>query len=78
MMDIIDHAQELDEMFREQSLIANRKSRESCVNGQTEERFVRDGVHYCLDCGDEIPLARIEANPAAVRCVDCQAKKERK
>lgn len=32
----------------------------------------------CMDCGEVIPRARLEANPAAVRCVPCQEKVEAK
>ena len=31
----------------------------------------------CIDCKEIIPRARIEANPAAVRCIECQSKFER-
>ncbi len=30
----------------------------------------------CMDCGDEIPLARLEASPQALRCISCQEKLE--
>jgi hypothetical protein len=36
------------------------------------------GPRMCIGCGEEIPPARIAANPTAARCVDCQAKKERR
>jgi DnaK suppressor protein len=32
----------------------------------------------CLDCGHEIPDGRLEAQPAASRCVGCQAKHARR
>lgn len=32
----------------------------------------------CMDCGEAIPRARLEASPAAVRCVPCQQKVEAK
>ena len=35
-----------------------------------------DGVRYCLDCAEMIPLERILA-VQAVRCVICAAKRER-
>ena len=28
----------------------------------------------CVDCGAEIPVARLEARPMSIRCVDCAAK----
>lgn len=31
----------------------------------------------CVDCGGEIPYSRLSANPSAVRCVGCQARRER-
>jgi phage/conjugal plasmid C-4 type zinc finger TraR family protein len=31
----------------------------------------------CGDCGGPIPVARLVANPAATRCVDCQEHHER-
>lgn len=30
------------------------------------------GSVICIDCEDEIPLARREAQPGCVRCRDCQ------
>jgi RNA polymerase-binding protein DksA len=37
-----------------------------------------DGGSYgeCIDCGIDIPLARLQAQPAAARCVACQEKVE--
>jgi phage/conjugal plasmid C-4 type zinc finger TraR family protein len=31
------------------------------------------GISNCLDCDIEIPKARKEAVPSAVRCIDCQS-----
>lgn len=30
----------------------------------------------CIECGEAIPLARLEANPGAARCVPCQQRLE--
>ncbi len=30
----------------------------------------------CVDCGRDIPLARLEAMPQAVRCISCQERHE--
>jgi RNA polymerase-binding transcription factor DksA len=30
----------------------------------------------CVDCGADIPIGRLEAYPAAIRCTDCQARAE--
>lgn len=31
----------------------------------------------CADCGDSIPLGRLQANPTALRCAQCQARREK-
>ena len=39
---------------------------------------IGDGSYgSCADCGGEIALARLKANPAALRCLPCQEKLER-
>jgi DnaK suppressor protein len=36
-------------------------------------RAIADGTYgTCRDCGREIPPARLQAMPEAVRCIDCQ------
>ena len=41
-------------------------------------RRIENGDYgYCVDCGNEIARNRLEINPAAERCIDCQAKYER-
>jgi len=38
---------------------------------------IREGSYgRCIDCGVEIDLPRLEAEPAAERCVDCQRRYE--
>ncbi|MFD1936218.1 MULTISPECIES: TraR/DksA family transcriptional regulator [Nonomuraea] len=32
----------------------------------------------CVDCGRPVPEGRLEARPEAARCVQCQAKQERR
>jgi DnaK suppressor protein len=68
-MDVFDRAQENDQLFRDLALREHFAGR---VKGQ-EER-----VMDCIDCGDQIPLERLEAMPNAVRCLECQEKEERK
>jgi DnaK suppressor protein len=77
-MDIIDQAQQNDREFNEKALTEILKRRNLYDLLYDEKPLIVDGVHYCLDCGDEIPAARIAAKPNALRCIDCQAKKERK
>jgi RNA polymerase-binding protein DksA len=38
---------------------------------------IDQGVYgKCLDCGEVIPLARLDAYPTAERCTECQARRE--
>ena len=40
-------------------------------------RRLRDGNYgICEECGEDIPLERLQALPAAVLCVDCQRERE--
>jgi RNA polymerase-binding protein DksA len=41
-------------------------------------RRVREGEYgVCIDCGDAIGFARLQAYPTAKRCIACQEKRER-
>jgi YteA family regulatory protein len=40
------------------------------------ERMEDGNYGTCLHCGKEIPLARLEAEPAAKHCVDCQEQED--
>jgi len=42
-----------------------------------KERMVQGSYGLCVDCGAEIPLNRLEVQPAARRCVPCQERFER-
>ena len=42
-----------------------------------KERMVQGSYGLCVDCGVEIPLNRLEVQPAATRCVPCQERFER-
>jgi DnaK suppressor protein len=38
------------------------------------QRMDEGGYGVCVDCGTEIPEARLEARPLSIRCVACAAK----
>lgn len=41
-------------------------------------RRIADGsIGLCADCGAEIPLERLRAQPGATRCAGCQARHEK-
>ncbi|HPP82591.1 MAG TPA: TraR/DksA C4-type zinc finger protein [Rubrivivax sp.] len=39
-------------------------------------RIDADGYGLCIDCDNPIPYARLKAEPAALRCVACEARHE--
>jgi len=41
-----------------------------------KERMTRGAYGECIDCGVDIPLARLEVSPASARCLPCQEKYE--
>jgi DnaK suppressor protein len=41
-----------------------------------KERMTRLEYGECVDCGADIPLARLQAHPAAARCIPCQERYE--
>lgn len=44
---------------------------------EARERMAEGRYGECVDCGCEIPLPRLTAQPAAKRCIACQEKFER-
>ena len=86
-MDDVDLANEHAEFFRQKALDGHfRRSGKYLASevvhypGETAADTKAGGSHPgprgCIDCGHEIGPARLEAMPAARRCVDCQARHE--
>ena len=73
-MDVFDRAQELDTLFRAQALKAHFVRRDSPSPNPSHQG---SGEIVCIDCGEEIGRARLEAKPESVRCIECQTKIER-
>ncbi|HVJ53468.1 MAG TPA: TraR/DksA C4-type zinc finger protein [Aliidongia sp.] len=72
MADEIDKAQARDEEFRADALASWARRAHGAVVPAPE--LPRD----CLACGDEIPIERLKALPAAIFCRDCQDRQERR
>lgn len=68
--DVADVASEYEQRDRD---LALAKRRSEPVEDPDEDDA---GNRYCLDCGEIIPKARVEA-VQAVRCVGCAGAKER-
>lgn len=70
MADIADNAQSFEERERAQ-VIASHDAR------PREAQNIVNGVPVCRWCGQEIDHGRLQANPNAVRCTECQDKHDR-
>jgi len=55
----------------------DRESAEIRLVDAALERIKTGGYGQCLDCGEDIPAARLHAAPEAPRCIACQEKVER-
>ncbi|ABR85586.1 MULTISPECIES: TraR/DksA C4-type zinc finger protein [Pseudomonas aeruginosa group] len=66
MADLADRANELV-LARLDGLLAARPA-----------LVIRESAEECQDCGEPIPQARRQAVPGCNRCIDCQARHERR
>jgi len=72
-VDEIDDAQDMEELHRDLSI------KKILARTQEEEGpLMIGGIRFCLDCEEPIPEKRLKAHPAAVRCITCQNRKERR
>lgn len=69
MPDIFDRAAELEQRQRDQAL-------KHALNRPTETPRQDETGRYCISCGIQIPSARLNAVPHAVRCISCQQEHE--
>ena len=44
---------------------------------EARKRFDEGSYGNCLDCGTDIDYRRLRVNPAAIRCIRCQARYEK-
>lgn len=64
-MDEADQAYVFSERYLQGAIVENAKKLRPAV-----------GRIFCDECGEEIPLARREAMPGCIRCVECQTEFE--
>jgi len=70
-MDELDAARSLSEVETHASLIEQVENRIKQIDAAFT-RLEQGGYGVCEECGDEIPVERLEALPFATRCIDCQ------
>jgi DnaK suppressor protein len=69
----------MDAIQQQSMAMANRRSSEQRL-ARVEaalRRIDEDEYGDCLECGEPIALARLDAQPEAMLCVDCQGLRER-
>ncbi|WP_022663252.1 TraR/DksA family transcriptional regulator [Paucidesulfovibrio longus] len=72
-----DFATLLTQHNLEMALRARRSVQLAALERALRRLDLDDDYGVCLECGEDIGLARIKANPAADLCVHCQAEAER-
>ena len=75
-----DDVEQSEQGFRESVRHAERERDmlELREIGAARERMDAGSYGSCVDCGTDIPLARLEAQPWAARCIACQEKYEQR
>ncbi|HTQ78331.1 MAG TPA: TraR/DksA family transcriptional regulator [Burkholderiales bacterium] len=61
-----------------ESSLMERARRELAQVEAARQRIEEGTYGECMDCGEPIGAARLEANPVALRCAACQERHERK
>ena len=74
--DPADAGTTLSETDRTEAALAAVQTRRLVMDALV--RIDRGVYGTCADCGKPIPEGRLDARPEAVRCVGCQAKRDRR
>jgi DnaK suppressor protein len=73
---------DIDRAFVKTQVGLERDLIDRCVSqlseiAATHDRIAKGEIGVCSDCGEPIEGARLEVNPVASRCTDCQARYEK-
>jgi DnaK suppressor protein len=71
--DHLDSAQTVSE--RHTSLASLNQKKMALTEVEFAIKNIED-FGYCLDCGNEIGIPRLNFNPAITKCIDCKTKEE--
>ena len=66
-MDILDRAQQLEDLQRSQALKTHFENRRPSI-----AQLIIDNEICCRDCHEPIEPERLKANPHASKCISCQ------
>lgn len=70
-LDEIDHSNNLAEISRLNNLKSQQKTRLLQIDA-AEKRMASNQFGICVNCEEDIPKARLLANPLSIRCLECQ------
>jgi len=73
-MDEIDIVQEQEQMIRDHALFVTMRI---LKQSKYEMPLMQNGIRCCVDCKDMILDDRLSVKLGAIRCVPCQARRER-
>lgn len=76
-LDQVDHAQ-IDAMTAHETSMVGHYALELGDVDAALARIADGSYGVCIDCGADVPHARLLAYPTAKRCVDCQSVRERR
>jgi len=75
--DVLDVA--VGDRDRELALTMSERDREKLHEIEAVLERIEDGTYgLCEDCGENIPMGRLQAKPHARRCVACKFKEEKR
>lgn len=72
----LEEAAQEDKVARILTQLDDRSRRALDEIDRALERMVQGSYGLCVECEEEIPLARLQALPTATRCVECASKAE--
>jgi DnaK suppressor protein len=75
--DILDRS--ASDLERTLCLILRERGRNKLKAIDDALERIQDGTFgFCEDCGDKIPLGRLEVMPLAITCIDCKSLREKR
>jgi RNA polymerase-binding protein DksA len=74
--DLVDRAFVTTQVTMERDLIDRRMMQLDEI-ARTRDRIANGEIGICVDCQEEIESGRLQANPVASRCTECQMLREK-
>ncbi len=68
----------LETSERTEDVMQTHYQRELAKVEGARSRMLKHQYGVCVDCGASIPFLRLQAQPTALRCLTCQAARERR